>query len=199
MQLRFRSVLLALVAVAALGGSAAASASAHEFVSSKTGALTDPVTTPVEFQIGESLENVKCNNKTPPSGTGTVTELKRKTLIVAVTYPDCFWTGVPFKLRSFTAEWEVSAEGHMKLLKTFQLETPTWGPPCKWNVVPSAGEESTVAFSNSSPVKTVTAVRASKHMKEELASPGECGKANESTTWSETFTLGTEGGTLQWK
>jgi hypothetical protein len=199
MRFRFRSALLVLVAVAAFAGSAAASASAHEFVASKTGALTYAPGN-AHFKVGEASVEFNCK-KPALTGTGTVTELKRKTLTVKVTYPRCeFLSGLDWALAPFTAEWEVNAEGTVKLLKTVALEVSEPPAGCTWNLTPSAGEESTATFTNSGPVKTINIVRSAKHMKEEpLHAGGECGANSEAGTWKETLTLGVEGGTLQWK
>ena len=196
MQVKFRSAFVAFLIVSAVSMSAVASASAHEFEASKTGKLTDTIKLPVTFHLPGASVNAECAAGAEVTGTGSVTELKRKTLTTTVTYKKCeFVTGI----RPFTAEWEVSAEGTTKLVKAFTIEVPVL--LCKWKVVPTAGEESTVGFTNSKPVATVAAVRASKHMKFERLEGKEenCGKTNEASTWNESFTLGVEGGTLLWK
>jgi hypothetical protein len=202
-------VLLALVAVSAFSATAVASASAHEFVASKTGALTATVTTPVKFYFG-TLEEPTCKKAT---ASGSITALKFKVLTAKVAYSECgIGGGLSFKIEPFTVEYEINAENKVAY-HTFLQEMPILG--CKWKWIPIAAEEDAASYSNSAPVKTVTSVRTSKHMKVEavFGSSSEChgegeawkfdsgtkGYYTETGTWNETSSLGVEGGTLQWK
>jgi hypothetical protein len=194
-----RSVLLTLVTLSALGVTGVASASAHEFVASKTGALSASVSGNVTFPfagIEPGLEP-QCKKAIP---TGSVTALKSAALIVKVAYSECSYAAGSFPISPFSAEYEVRAEGKEKLLHNITIESP--GPECRWTWVPTGTEESVVTYTNSTPVKTIKAVRNSKHMKVEIAgSESLCGhgKTVENGEWKETSTFGVEAGTLEWK
>jgi hypothetical protein len=201
MKSKFRSMSLAFIVVFSLGVSVVAAASAHEFVASKTGKLTVAISTPVEFNLAETVVNAKCEGHTLPTGSGTVTALKSKALIVKVKYPDCHVPGFFLEYVPFTEEYEVSAEGTWKPLHTVLVEGKFGEEPvsCKWNSIPTKTEESVATYTNSAPVSTVKGVRASKKMKEELVFGSQCGESDEIGSWKETATFGVEGGTLQWK
>jgi hypothetical protein len=120
-----RQVLVVFVVALALGAVEAASASASEFVFSKTGALAGVSTTTPIF--GTDIGKFACK---AAKTTGTVTVLKSATQKVTVQYENCTAFGLP--LKASPAEYELNTNGTAKLFKAFQFT----GPSCTMTFPP---------------------------------------------------------------
>jgi len=109
-----------MLAVLALGVATAASASASEFVFSKTGTLKgEQVTTQTwKAALGGFFGTIEC---TKDKASGSTTVLKSATQAVTVQYEGCKIFGVA--ATATAAEYELNANGTRKLLKAFNFKS----------------------------------------------------------------------------
>jgi len=109
-----RTIVGACLAVLALSAIAATSASATEFVFSKTGTLKGSALT--SQVMTETIKSWEC---TKEKLSGSATELKTKKQKVIVQYEGC--GGFLGKLTATPAEYELKADGTVALLKELVL------------------------------------------------------------------------------
>lgn len=107
---RIKTVAAVFTAAFALVAVSAASASAHEFVASKTGTTKDKSLTVQKFHTNGGT--TECKEETSE---GTVTELKSKTSVEKVKFAKC--TAFGFGVTVSEGEDEFNAEGTVTLLK----------------------------------------------------------------------------------
>ncbi len=115
--MRHRRITVLTVCLAALATSTAAvaSASASEFVFSKTGTLKGKALASQEFTT--SAGSFECTGATT---SGSVTTLKTATQKTTAQYEGCSFFGVPMTVSP--AEYELSASGTFKLLKALTMK-----------------------------------------------------------------------------
>jgi hypothetical protein len=191
MRSKLTTAAVTLVAVFAFSAVAVASASAHEFIASKTGTFTGKTNHTITFGTPTGLG--ECTSP-KSSVTGKITALKSKAIIETVQPQGCeYW---PYVVTFSPGEFEITAEGKARLLKKVTVENE-FGQ-CKESFTPRAQEVGTVTYKNSSPIKTLTVERASKLMNF-TGTGGVCGDENLEGEWTEGLTFTLEGGTLAWE
>jgi hypothetical protein len=136
MQSKRMIVVAACVVAFACSAVAVASASASEFVFSKTGTLKGERVTSDVFQNAGG--NWECG-KNKSSGSATV--LKSATQVVTVQYEKCTFFGIG--LKASPAEYELNANGTVKILKAFTMKDL------------GSGELCTITFPAQGPLKTI--------------------------------------------
>ncbi len=116
--MRRAGIKIGLLGIAlTLGGLAIGSASAHEFVASKTGTTKGKQTTVQKFETSAGV--FECKKDTTE---GSVTEGSQKTTIVKVQFKECAAFG--FGVNASVAEFEFSAEGTVTIKKLITMELP---------------------------------------------------------------------------
>ena len=183
---RIKTAAVACVTVLALTAVSAASASAHEFVASKTGTTKDKQLNTQKFKTNGGT--VECKEETSE---GTVTELKSKTSIEKIKYSGCKAFG--FSVTVGEAEDEFNAEGTVTILKKQVVKAIG----CEVTVEPSAKNTNlkTVSFTNNSgKLKVGVAVKGITY----TSTGGLCGKSGENGEYSGEAEEELVGGTLEW-
>ena len=181
---RIRVLAPTVIATLAVSITSVASASAHEFVASKTGKTKSSAKTEQVFNTGSG--EVKCKKL---SGKGEVTALKTTTHKESVTYSECTAFGF-VKVKITTAKYEFNANGSVKLENEITITPEGAGCTVK---VPAQTLES-VSYSNESgKIDTESHVKGIKSK----GSGGICGGENSTGTYSGTAVTELEGGTLE--
>jgi hypothetical protein len=137
---RLKLLGLAVFAVMAMSVVASASASAHEFVASTTGALeAEALNSQVFTTAGGKVTCTKLKLEQPSE----VTVLKTTEQTVKVVYENC--TAFLASAENIKAEYTFSAEGTVKIDKQITIKVPAIG--CE-SIVPAQGPLSTVTYAN---------------------------------------------------
>jgi hypothetical protein len=137
---RIKIIGLAIVAVFAFSVAGVASASAHEFVASTTGALeAEALNNQVFTTAGGKVTCTKLKLEQPSE----VTVLKAKEQTVKVVYEGC--TAFLATAENIKAEYTFSAEGTVKIDKQITIKVPSIG--CE-SIVPAQGPLSAITYAN---------------------------------------------------
>jgi hypothetical protein len=177
-----------LVAVVALGLAGAASASAHEFIASKTGTTKATNTNTQVFTTPTG--RVECTKLT---ATGKVAALKSKTEASTVKYSGCTAFGLAATIT--TAKYLFSAEGSVKVTNTITINVPAGS--CSVKVGPTGN----------SALKTIKYVNKSGKIEVQAGvsgitfttTGGLCGSGGKTATYKGNALNALTGGTLEWK
>jgi len=197
MRFKIKATLLALIAVCALTGTAAASASAHEFIASNAGALSGRAETGTpELALTGSggSYHVTCDGGTV---TGKAKAGSQATLIETVQDEECSFIG--WTVKPTPMELELNANGTVKLLNTVKFENKAI--KCAWSISPVTSP-STVTFTDN--LESFNANFSGVELPVEETGEGNLclgkGKQTGKLTTSLTAKLGTaKGETIQWK
>ncbi|MHB8242701.1 MAG: hypothetical protein ACYDHN_12020 [Solirubrobacteraceae bacterium] len=185
---------LALIALFAFGVTAAASASAHEFVATPVGGtLEDHSTTNQVFKVnaGETV----CEKAT---STGKITSEKAEKQLVKVTYSGCKAFGQPVKITE--AEYEFNANGSVAVKNTITITVEGLGFGCTVKVGPTKNEKlEKITYKNSGTKKLITETNVSGITY--TTSGGFCstGGSNGTYTGSAESEVNKGAGSAQWK
>jgi hypothetical protein len=190
MRSKITTLLIAAASVFALSGVAVASASAHEFHSSKEGTLKGRAAGATEGGI--QLRGFSCN-QVPISGkvkAGFLAALNQ-----TVTFKQCEGGGSGY---TFTAmELEANANGTARLLNTATMTEG--GTGCVWSIAPSGNEKLTVHYASN---KNGTVTEAATKWVLQATVPGEksplCAKEHETINITGNWLVEVEGGILSW-
>lgn len=196
---RMKLLGLALVALFAFSGLAAASAMAHEFEASKTGTATDEGTTVQVFKDEPKATAVECKKTT---STETITKTKTKTQKAVVHYTECTAFGFPATISE--AKYDFNAEGSVKVENTITVEVPAAG--CKVVVSPTGNSKlKTITYENkeagSGHGKVEVKSNVSKIESEVKGGGGLCGKEGKlkEGTYTGNALVSLAGGEVKWK
>lgn len=185
-----RSLFLGLVAVLVLAVVSAASASAHEFIASKSGTTKDTGGTQT---FTTSSGAVQCKEETSE---GSVTTGSSKTTVEKVKYTGC--TG-PLGSTAEVSEGEdeFSAEGWVTLLKAQTVKIKSILGSCTV-ITPAQKERKSVTYTNNA---GKLKVKAEVKELEWESSGGVCGSKGKHTgaEYSGEAEVELPGGTLEWK
>jgi hypothetical protein len=177
-------VLLSLLAVAV-----PQSATAHEFVASKAGAVTGKQVNVQKFETNAGVFECK-----KASSEGSVTAGSQKTAIVKVQFSECAAFG--FVVIASVAEFEFDAEGTATIKKLVTMEVPL-------------GEcELTLPVAGNSKLKTVTyknltggklEIKSALKSMTYGATGGLCGEPGTNGMYNGSSEVVLAGGTVEWK
>jgi hypothetical protein len=188
----YKKLIVSLLAVLALSSVAVASASAHEFIASKTGTLKGHALNTQEFTTNGGV--VKC---TEAATTGKVTETKATSQVVKVTYGKC--TAFGFVETTISpAEYLLDASGAVKILNTILIDVkvPIIGT-CSVTVGPQEiASTSSVSYANKSgKIEEKSNVEGITY----TSSGGSCGSSGTNGKYVGNNEVELEGGTVEWK
>lgn len=179
----------ALVGALALWALAAGSASAHEFVASKTGPTKGKQLNVQKFQTNAGI--FECKKETSE---GSVVLGSQKTTIEKIKYTECAAFG--FGVNVSEAEFEFNAEGTVAFKKLVTMEVPLAG--CEVTL-PTAGNGAlkTVSYKNLAGGK-VEVKSLLKNMTYG-ATGGTCGEPGKNGEYNGNAEVELTGGTIEWK
>lgn len=187
---RIKACGLCLIAAFALGAVGVASASAHEFVASKAGAVKGTQVGGQKFKT--SSGTIECAKETVEA---TAVVGSQKTSKQKIKFSGC--TAFGFEAVISTAEFEFSAEEWVSILNTVTVEIPLAG--CEVLFEPTKNKErKKVSYKNSAPVKTIEAKAAVKGITY-FSTGGQCGASGENGEYIGNTKDELVGGTIEWK
>jgi hypothetical protein len=186
--IRIKMLGSALVAAVALSLASVASASAHEFIASKTGTTKATGTNTQVFTTPSG--KVECTKLT---ATGKVAALKSKTEASTVKYSGCTAFGLAATIS--TAKYLFSAEGSVKVSNTITISIPS--ASCSVKVGPTGNSAlKTISYVNKS---GKIEVQASVSGITFTTTGGLCGSSGKTATYKGNALNALTGGTLEWK
>lgn len=178
----------ALVAALAFGALAAGSASAHEFVASKTGTTKDKQLNVQKFKTNAGV--FECKKETSE---GSVVAGSQKATIEKLKYTECAAFG--FGVNVTEAEFEFNAEGTVTIKKLVSLEVPLGGCEVTLPTTGNSNLKSVTYKNNTGKVEVKSLYKSMTYG----ATGGVCGEPGTNGEYNGNSEVELVGGTLEWK